>query len=103
MSDVPYFSRRRFTMGALAAAAWGALGALPAPAAAKALRAYASEKGLLFGSAISPDVFTDESYANLVTGQCNIVVPENALKWSSLSRSPGEYDFSMADRLYEFA
>src|SRR5579863_735078 len=95
----PEVTRRRFILGTMATAAWGALGVLPSVAGAEALRDYADEKGILFGSAVSPDVFRDTQYADLISSQCRITVPENALKWASLSTSPGEYDFSNADKL----
>lgn len=58
-------------------------------------------KGIDVGSAIRSDI--SREVAKVVAQECNLVVPENALKPANLSPSPGEYRWSDADRMYKFA
>jgi len=80
----------------------------PPPAAAK-LNALAVEKGMRFGTAIggrrNPPISTlgDASYRALVVQQCGLIVPENELKWQSISPNAQTTDFSAADDMLAFA
>lgn len=58
-------------------------------------------KGIDVGSAVRSRV--SQEVAKVVAQECSLVVPENALKPANLSRGPGDYRWSDADRTYEFA
>lgn len=93
-------TRRAFLMGTAATAAGlGVLSATRALASGKALRAYAADKGILFGSSISGLQLKDPRYADLFTSQCAITVPESSLKWDMLRPTPYRYDFGGGDWL----
>jgi endo-1,4-beta-xylanase len=95
------WTRRSFLMGSAATAAGvGIFGATRALASPRPLRAYAADKGILFGSSISGQVLKDSLYADLFTSQCAITVPEGSLKWDTLRPTPYRYDFSGGDWLY---
>lgn len=69
-----------------------------------ALRPLADAAGLAFGAAVKSGRFAEEAdYAALLAANCNIVVPENAMKWGPLMTGPGTYDFAGADALVAFA
>lgn len=101
-------SRRRFLLTAgklvLAGAAFPAVAARNAVGVGpKPLRAYAAERGLLYGSATSNDPLLDREFAKLFVSQCAIVVPEGALKWRPLRPTPTSFDFRASDWLLDFA
>lgn len=64
----------------------------------------AFDGAFLVGAALNSAQFTgrDTLGAGLVTAQFNTITPENALKWGSLHRQPGGYDFSRADQYVAF-
>jgi len=80
----------------------------PTPAATK-LNALAVPKGMRFGTAIggrrNPPISTlgDATYRALVVQQCGLIVPENELKWQSISPNAQTTDFSAADDMLAFA
>ena len=80
----------------------------PTPAATK-LNALAVPKGMRFGAAIggrrNPPISTlgDATYRALVVQQCGLIVPENELKWQSISPNAQTTDFSAADDMLAFA
>ena len=80
------------------------------------LRAHANAAGLQVGCAVVPDLLdialgmaegrpnlSQDPYTRTVIDQASILVPENAMKWSSLRPSPDQYDFSGADKIVHFA
>jgi len=80
-----------------------ALCALSANAAEPALKdVYADD--FLIGSAINRWQFSDSSNQDLpiINKHFNTITAENAMKWGSLHRRPGEYSFDGADRFVEF-
>ena len=80
----------------------------PTPAATK-LNALAVPKGMRFGTAIggrrNPPISTlgDPTYRALVVQQCGLIVPENELKWQSISPNAQTTDLSAADDMLAFA
>ena len=98
-------TRRNFLVGAATTLGAGAMGIFPASAAdaPESLREYAAQKGILFGSAISNPQLHDAPYCGLLSKQCGIAVPENALKWAALRPTPATFDFSAGDALLQFA
>jgi endo-1,4-beta-xylanase len=73
------------------------------PTDKQSLSQHAAARGLLFGSAVKRSALDDKAYASLIAEQCNIIVPEGALKWDSLRPSRERFDFQNADWLREFA
>lgn len=76
------------------------------------LRAHAGVRGLRYGAAVVPELLdvegvaagrTSDAYTQLVQGQTNILVAENAMKWAALRPTAETYDFTRADRLMRFA
>jgi endo-1,4-beta-xylanase len=76
------------------------------------LRAHAAVRGLRYGAAVIPGLLDVEevaagnpmdAYTQLVQGQANIVVAENAMKWAALRPTAEMFDFAQADRLMRFA
>jgi endo-1,4-beta-xylanase len=76
------------------------------------LRAHATARGLLYGAAVNPALLdvdgvvagnTADGYTELVQGQTNILVAENAMKWAALRPTAQSFDFAPADRLMRFA
>jgi endo-1,4-beta-xylanase len=59
----------------------------------------------LIGGAVNPDVVrgSDAPAQRIVREHFNTVTPENALKWKALERTPGTYDFRVADEFVDFA
>ena len=64
----------------------------------------AFDGAFLVGAALNSAQFTERDTlgAGLVKTHFNTITPENALKWASLHRSPGVYDFSLADQYVAF-
>jgi endo-1,4-beta-xylanase len=48
-------------------------------------------------------IYGDRALAEIIIQQCGILVPELELKWDMLRPTPGTFDFSGADSLYDFA
>lgn len=69
-----------------------------------ALDQQAAAKGLIYGSAGSyANLTSDSAYTNLFTQQCEILTPENELKWRRLRPTPKRFDFRQGDWLANFA
>jgi endo-1,4-beta-xylanase len=100
-----HWSRRKILQSTLASA--GAI-ALPWTAHAESrapdsLDALARAKGLRFGSSVGGRGLADTRYAELVTAQCGVIVPENELKMPFIQRTPGEFTFDRAEKVIAFA
>ncbi len=72
------------------------------------LRAHGAAIGLPVGCAVVPELLdlapaSQDVYTHTVIEQAGILVAENAIKWSSLRPTPTTYDFTQADRLFQFA
>jgi len=73
---------------------------MPPPSLAKAFQS----KGILFGFAVNDHrLSSDAVYRDLIASQASIIVPENAMKWQALRPSPGQFDFTRADTIVDFA
>lgn len=82
----------------------GLLGSYQEVSGGRSLKAHARRHGLVFGSAvIIRNVEENPDFAQLIAGQCGIVVPTNELKWVALRPAPDKYDFSRPDFLLHFA
>ena len=76
----------------------------------QSLGALARRSGRRFGSAVAwspPGVdagsINNPAYARLLESDCELLVPENQLKWQWVRRSPGEFDFRAFDAIANFA
>ncbi|WP_313395451.1 endo-1,4-beta-xylanase [Sphingobium yanoikuyae] len=95
--------RREFLAGGMALAA-----TLPAGVAAAAmppgLATHARAKGRYFGAAVkSRQLREDAGFTQAVAQECNILVQEYELKRGTTEPKPGQYDFSGADQIIDFA
>jgi endo-1,4-beta-xylanase len=67
------------------------------------LRAAASTRGILYGSAVASHELRDEQFAGALAREAAILVPEYEMKRAIIEASQGQYDFSGCDRIVEFA
>lgn len=72
-------------------------------APAKKAREVAAARGILFGSAFDQHIYTSPTYAKLLCDECAILTPDYSLKFDALRRGPDTIDFTVADRLFDFA
>ena len=86
--------------------------AVPDVMGANSLRAHAQARGLMYGTAVVPQLLdvegltagnTTNGYTLLIQSQANILVAENAMKWHALRPSPTGFDFTQANKLMRFA
>ena len=77
----------------------------PAQAAGRdSLRGAAQGTGLRVGTAVDTTALADDApYRAAVAREFSTVTPENVMKWGLLEPQQGEYDWSAADRLVDFA
>jgi endo-1,4-beta-xylanase len=116
------WTRRQFGKSALAAGVMAGVpewlraqsdaSARPGVGGTASLRAHAAARGLMYGAAVNPALLdvdgvgagsTADGYTQLVEGQTNILVAENAMKWAALRPAAETFDFVLADRLMRFA
>lgn len=67
------------------------------------LRAAASARGTLYGSAVSSPEFGDEDFCAALARETAILVPEYEMKRAIVESSRGAYDLSGCDRILAFA
>lgn len=68
------------------------------------LSKQASGAGMLFGCAVRADqIFADKDFQALILAECGEITPELELKWSYLEPTQGQFNFSGADALADFA
>ncbi|WP_432921443.1 endo-1,4-beta-xylanase [Microbispora sp. CA-135349] len=94
----------------LLAGALGVLGAItavavsvPADAAASTLGAAAAQSGRYFGTAISANRLGDSQYATIANREFNMITAENEMKPDATEPQPGQFNFTNADRIYNWA
>src|SRR5690606_24770922 len=104
---------RREALAGLAALALAGCGAgaglssaaLPNPS----LDSLARRGGRRFGSAIGWNAgaaggsIQNPDYTRIVTAECGIVVPENAMKWQATRPGPETFDFTRMDQIVGWA
>jgi endo-1,4-beta-xylanase len=96
-------NRRQVLTGTAALAAAGACTVVAAPAPVSSIQAAATKAGILFGTCIEQEVYSDLIYAQLIRDHCGIVINANALKFDFLRPTGPEIDYWVADRLLAWA
>lgn len=78
---------------------------IPSANAAEITLRTAVDARFLVGAAVNHDVVRglDAGAHRVVREHFTSVTPENALKWKALERTPGHYDFAVADAFVVFA
>jgi endo-1,4-beta-xylanase len=82
------------------------LAVAPGPATAQTLKnlgRIAGEKGIKFGSAFDREILSDIHYRTAIAQTCRIGTIENSLKFDWLKPRGPTPDYSLADRLIDFA
>jgi len=67
------------------------------------LPTLAAQCELHIGTAVQSDLLEDDSYAELVEREFNLVTPEYEMKFDAIQPEPGEYNFESPDEIVEFA
>jgi endo-1,4-beta-xylanase len=67
------------------------------------LRHSAAAAGLLVGTAVRPHALSDAAYAETLGREFNMVEPEDAMKWWTVRRNEGTFDFQQGDQIVHFA
>ncbi|MGV9508500.1 endo-1,4-beta-xylanase [Streptomyces tendae] len=100
---------RRKARGLLLALVVGVLGtatalvAPPAHAAESTLGAAAAQSGRYFGTAIASGKLGDSAYTSIAAREFNMVTAENEMKIDATEPQRGQFNFSAADRVYNWA
>ncbi|GHC82608.1 beta-xylanase [Nocardiopsis terrae] len=96
--------RVRAALASLTAAVLLTAGTATAAQAQQApLRDLADQQGLRMGAAVAAHRLDEADYRRTAAAEFNSVTHENALKWESVQPQRGQYSWSGADRLVEFA
>jgi endo-1,4-beta-xylanase len=67
------------------------------------LRGLAAQVGLHIGTAVIPFDLDNANYAKVLADQFSVVTPGNEMKWGVVEPVQGQFDWSGADRLVNFA
>ncbi|ORX45560.1 endo-1,4-beta-xylanase, partial [Piromyces finnis] len=67
------------------------------------LRDYLGSSAFKIGAAVNSIYFTNEKYVNTTTTNFNMIVAENACKFSGIQYTQGVYNFNDCDKHLEFA
>ena len=88
----------------LVAAACVLLGSATAARADEPLRALAEARGFHVGAAVAmPPFRSDPAYRDVLKREYDMLVAENAFKWSAMHLGPSTYYFDDTDALVDFA
>jgi endo-1,4-beta-xylanase len=102
MQRNPEVPRRQFLLGAIAAAVAGRAG--PGYAQSAALRDAAQRSGLFWGAAVqSHQIDSEADFADALTRECSVIVPEWEMKWAAIEPERGKRNFGKCDVLLRFA
>jgi endo-1,4-beta-xylanase len=101
MEPAPMLSRRRLLAAPLLPLArLGVAAADEAPP----LKDLARAKGILYGCCVTAaQLAAGDDFTALVLRECACLVAENEMKWQWMSHREGEADYTMPDRIIEFA
>ncbi|RNG30638.1 non-reducing end alpha-L-arabinofuranosidase family hydrolase [Streptomyces botrytidirepellens] len=72
-------------------------------AKASTLGAQAAQSGRYFGAAVAAGKLGDGTYATILNREFNMVTPENEMKWDTIERSRGSFNFAPADQIANHA
>ena len=79
------------------------------PTATGSIATAAAAKNMKFGSTFAwsqpgadAGSFANPAYATLLERDCNILVPENELKWEAIRPSATDFDFTRADAMLAY-
>ena len=77
----------------------------PLPKGEMTLRELADARGLLIGGAVAAGVLDPDEpdLANGVAREYNVIVTENAMKWVPLNNASGQFNFTLAEFMMNFA
>lgn len=67
------------------------------------LRDAAHSSGVLFGTAVRPSLFSETAYSETLAREFSMIEPEDAMKWWTLRRNLGTFDFREGDEVVHFA
>ncbi|TDE33297.1 endo-1,4-beta-xylanase [Actinomadura sp. 6K520] len=97
--------RRRALAGALGVLTAAAALVAPPPAAAaeSTLGAAAAQSGRYFGTAIASGRLNDSVYTTIANREFNSVTAENEMKIDATEPQRGQFNFTAADRVYNWA
>ena len=101
MNPLKRLGRRRASVLALLAVATlvtpGAATAAPEGVRASTLGAQAAQSGRYFGTAVAAGRLGDGTYTGILDREFNSVTPENEMKWDTIERSRGSFNFGPGD------
>jgi endo-1,4-beta-xylanase len=67
------------------------------------LRQAADHAGILVGAAVRPYLFSEAAYSETLAREFNMVEAEDVMKWWTVRRNPGSFDFREGDEVVRFA
>lgn len=67
------------------------------------LREAASSADVLVGAAVRPSLFSETAYSATLAREFNMVEPEDAMKWWTVRRNEGTFNFREGDAVVRFA
>lgn len=67
------------------------------------LRQAADQAHVLVGAAVRPSLFSEATYSATLAREFNMVEAEDAMKWWTVRRNPGTFDFREGDEVVRFA
>ncbi|KAJ1547121.1 hypothetical protein HK096_004244, partial [Nowakowskiella sp. JEL0078] len=67
------------------------------------IKTLATAKGKFFGCAVGTSDITDTAFTSLVSTQCSVSVPGNAMKWDATETSQNTFTYTDADAFMAFA
>jgi endo-1,4-beta-xylanase len=73
------------------------------PVAPDSLRALAAKVGLRIGTAAGASRLTTPALAPITAGQFSVLTPENDMKWGVVEPTQGQFNWTGADNLVNFA
>ncbi|WP_405393874.1 endo-1,4-beta-xylanase [Microbispora hainanensis] len=76
---------------------------VPAGAAESTLGAAAAQSGRYFGTAISANKLGDSQYTTIANREFNMITAENEMKIDATEPNQGQFNFTNADRIYNWA
>jgi endo-1,4-beta-xylanase len=83
-------------------AATGAVG-LASPAQAQDTLREAAADDFFVGTAVTPDLLNNPTYASIAAAEFSSVTAENHMKWDTVEPSPNSFNFGPGDQVVQFA